>query len=114
MAKRPDLSCYLMHLTKGEGDSSREKEEDARRRLTEILTPNNEGSCLLKGNSNGLLVKAALDDPQIDYLIQSVSLTETPLEHLQLFCERYSRYGLVFDREFIRRSGGESSILHWH
>jgi hypothetical protein len=95
-----------MHLTKGEGDTPSERSANARRILEEILLMDQNGECLLKGNSSGLFVKAAQEDPQLDYLIQSVSFTETPLEHVQLFCLRYSDYGLVFGREFIRRNGG--------
>jgi hypothetical protein len=106
LARRPDLSLYLVHFARGEGESYRDKQANARRVLEEILTPDAKGRCTLRGNTQGLFVKAAKQDAKLDYLIQSASLTETPLEHLQLFCEHYSKYGIVFSREFIRRNGG--------
>jgi hypothetical protein len=104
--KRTDLSDYLIHLTKGEGSSDNEKNANAKDNLMTILSPNEHGVCVLKGHEEGLFKIAAKGNDLLSNLICSVSLTETPLEHLGHFSNQYSKYGLVFEKDFVRRQGG--------
>jgi len=104
--RRPDLSIFLVHLTKGEGQSDEEKSTDARNRLFCILTPDENGICTLIGHEYGLFAPAAEGNDSLKELIQSVSFTETPLEHLELFSNQYSKFGIVFKKDFIMKNGG--------
>jgi hypothetical protein len=102
--RRSDLSFFLVHLTKGEGYVAKES-------LREILTEGPEGRCRLKGNPQGLFTAV----PDVNQgLLRAVSFTEAPLDQIKHFAHpikgdpsrKYSEYGLVFDQEFIRMSGG--------
>lgn len=102
--RRADLSFFLVHLTKGEGN-------DPKRNLCEMLTEEPNGFCRLVGNPQGLFTK--VDDVN-SRLIKAVSFTEAPLDQIKHFAHpikgdptrKYSEYGLVFDQEFIRKAGG--------
>ena len=102
--RRSDLSFFLVHLTKGEGNV-------AKRNLTEILTPDEGGVCELKGNPQGLFTKVGVVDQS---QLKAVSFTEAPLDQIKHFAQpikgdptrKYSEYGLVFDQQYIRQMGG--------
>lgn len=102
--RRSDLSFFLVHLTKGEGN-------DAKRKLIEILTEEPDGVCRLHGSPQGLFTKVDEVDQK---LLRAVSFTEAPLDQIKHFAHpikgdptrKYSAYGLVFNQEFIRNSGG--------
>jgi hypothetical protein len=105
--RRSDLSFFLVHLTK---DDPKTK-TDANMALDLILSPDDSGLCTLKGNPQGLFGKV---EKVPKGLIKAVSLTEAPLDQIKHFAEpipgddsrNYSKYGLVFDQDFIRREGG--------
>ncbi len=102
--RRSDLSFFLVHLTKGEGN-------DAKKNLIEILTPDSAGLCELKGNPQGLFTRVSEVDQS---LLKAVSFTEAPLDQIKHFAHpikgdptrKYSEYGLVFDQQFVRKMGG--------
>jgi hypothetical protein len=102
--RRADLSFFLVHLTKGEGNAPKEK-------LIEILTEEPNGYCRLAGSPQGLFTKVEDVDPNV---LRAVSFTEAPLDQIKHFAypikgdptRKYSGYGLVFDQEFVRNEGG--------
>ena len=107
--RRTDLSFFLVHLTKDGPDVS------APDRLTNILTKDQEGYCTLKGTPQGFFSKlnTVTDDPDLIELTRGVALTEAPLDQIKHFAtpmnaagRQYSRFGLVFEQDFIRRARG--------
>jgi hypothetical protein len=104
---RSDLSFFLVHLTKDDSKSN----ISAKDALELILNEDAEGLCTLIGGPQGLFDKVSKVPKEA---IKAVSLTEAPLDQVKHFAQpipgdpsrNYSKYGLVFSQDFIRRNGG--------
>jgi hypothetical protein len=102
LARRSDLSAYLVHLTRDTDNSS------ARNNLLSIL------------DNEVLEARSALGmGSQFDRFLAGTAVTqkvaclsETPLEHVWMMCadiegrsRKYKPYGLVFERQLVRKRG---------
>lgn len=114
---RPDLSTFLVHLTRDQEDAKNAKDT-----LIQILDSNT----LISKNPVGLFYKhpenpnnfnsTTYKDKLTNYL-KCICLTETPLDQIKNFIEislpwhddkllTYSKYGLVFTKSYIVQNGG--------
>ena len=104
---RSDLSFLLAHLTKDDTENG----IDAKTALELILKENQDGFCALVGGPQGLFDKVSKVPKD---WIKAVSLTEAPLDQIKHFAQpipgdpsrNYSKYGIVFEQDFIRRKNG--------
>lgn len=99
--QRPDLSPYLVHLTRDLSDGS-----SARDNLVSILNDR----CIEARNPHGLAVPhlphIGIDDPQFLECQRVVCFSETPLEHLSGLVDpgiwrkyHFRGYGLAFEKQ---------------
>ena len=105
--RRSDLSFFLVHLTK----EDKERGLSAKQVLEEIISPDSAGYCTLNGAPQGLFERVASVPRES---ITAVSFTEAPLDQVKHFAQpipgdknrNYSKFGLVFEQDFIRSNSG--------
>ena len=107
LEQKPDYSNLVVHLTKSTDEKSENKV------LCEIL----DSKTLEARNPYGICQYDFLSDDEARKRLKVVCFTETPLTHITwLLVDLPDRektpepYGLVFDKTFIRKSGGNPAI----